>query len=56
MVKTKQWLLNKKPVGEPTYDCSSNSTFKLIEKDLPDLKDDEVLVKTVYLSNDPAQR
>jgi NADPH-dependent curcumin reductase CurA len=28
----------------------------LQETDLPDLKDDEVLVKLLYLSNDPAQR
>ena len=56
MVKTRQWVLNKKPVGQPTFDGSPNATFKLVEKDLPDLKDDEVLLKSLYLSNDPAQR
>ena len=54
--KTKQWVLNKKPVGTPTYDGKDDATFKLVEKDLPAPKDDEVLVKALYLSNDPAQR
>ncbi|TFK99225.1 hypothetical protein BDV98DRAFT_510664 [Pterulicium gracile] len=34
----------------------SSSTFKLVERDLPKLKDGQYLLKTVYLSNDPAQR
>ena len=56
MVKAKQWLLNKKPVGTPTFDGSSEATFKLVETNLPDPKDDELLLKSLYLSNDPAQR
>lgn len=32
------------------------NTFKLEEKSLPELKDDQVLLKAHYLSNDPAQR
>lgn len=55
MVKTKQWLLAKKPTDLPKLD-GPDQTFKLADTDLPDLKDDEVLVKLVYLSNDPAQR
>lgn len=35
---------------------SSDQTFKLETRDLPDLKDDQVLIKLHYLSNDPAQR
>ena len=35
---------------------SSDQTFKLVTRDLPDLKDDQVLIKLLYLSNDPAQR
>lgn len=54
--KTKQWVLNKKPVGKPTFDGSEDATFKLVEKELPDPKDEEVLVKALFLSNDPAQR
>ncbi|KAK2606757.1 hypothetical protein N8I77_005488 [Diaporthe amygdali] len=55
MVKTQQWLLNAHPDGLPTY-RGSNSTFKMIEKDLPSVGSDQVLVKAKYYSNDPAQR
>lgn len=55
MVKTRQWILAKKPTDEPQLD-GPDPTFKLTEKELPDLKDDEVLVKLTHLSNDPAQR
>ena len=55
MVKTKQWVLAHKPSDLPELD-GPNATFKLIETDLPELKDDEVLVKLQHLSNDPAQR
>jgi NADPH-dependent curcumin reductase CurA len=55
MVHTKQWLLAQKPSDLPQLD-GPNATFKLSETDLPDPKDGEVLVKTVYISNDPAQR
>lgn len=33
-----------------------DATFKLTETELPPLNDNEVLVKTAYISNDPAQR
>ena len=33
-----------------------NATFKLATAQLPALQDDQLLVKTLYLSNDPAQR
>ena len=55
MVKTRQWILNKKPTDEPQLE-GPDQTFKLVENDLPDLKDDQVLVKLTHLSNDPAQR
>jgi hypothetical protein len=32
------------------------ATFKLVTSDLPPLEDDQVLLKILYLSNDPAQR
>ena len=48
---SRQWILAKKPVDQPT-----DETFKLVEKPIPQLEDDQVLVKVLYLSNDPAQR
>lgn len=48
---TKQWILAEKPTDFP-----DENTFKLVEASLPELKDDQVLTKTLYLSNDPAQR
>ena len=44
-----------KPTDLPQLE-GSDATFKLTETDLQDPKDDEILVKAVYLSNDPAQR
>ncbi|EMC93425.1 hypothetical protein BAUCODRAFT_240194 [Baudoinia panamericana UAMH 10762] len=55
MVQTRQWLLANKPTDLPELD-GPNATFKLTTTDLPGAKDDEVLVKALYLSNDPAQR
>lgn len=52
---TRQWLLVNKPTDLPELDGLS-PTFKLETKDLPSLQDGQVLVKTLYLSNDPAQR
>jgi len=48
---TRQWVLAEKPIDFP-----NENTFKLVEKPLSELKDNEVLAKTLYLSNDPAQR
>jgi len=47
---TKTWILNKKPSKDIDQD-----TFKLVEQDVPELKDGQIKVKTLYLSNDPAQ-
>lgn len=52
---TRQWILQSKPTDLPVLSGPS-STFKLITTDLPSLSDNQVLVKTLYLSNDPAQR
>ena len=46
-----QVKLVKRPIGEPTNDC-----WKIDESELPQLNDGEVLVKTLYLSIDPAMR
>jgi NADPH-dependent curcumin reductase CurA len=53
--KAKQIVLNKRPSELPTYG-GDDTDFKLITKDLPSLNDDQVLLKPLYLSNDPAQR
>lgn len=52
---TRQWILENKPTNLPVLSGPS-PTFKLITTDLPPLQDDQVLVKTLYISNDPAQR
>jgi NADPH-dependent curcumin reductase CurA len=54
-ISTRQWLLAEKPTDLPVLDGPSQ-TFRLETKDLPAVEDDQVLVKILYLSNDPAQR
>ncbi len=41
----------KKPIGLP-----NESNFKIMNEDLRDLKEKEVLVKTIWLSLDPYMR
>ncbi|KAF2808665.1 NAD(P)-binding protein [Mytilinidion resinicola] len=53
--ETKQWLLASEPVAD-TILSGPDATFKLVTTTLPDLNDNQVLVHTTYLSNDPAQR
>jgi len=55
MVKTRQWQLAHKPRDQPQL-SGPEQTFKLVEVDLPEHKNDELLVKTLHISNDPAQR
>lgn len=55
MPTTKQWLFNAYPDGLPTF-TGPNPTFRQVETTLPELEDGQVLVKNIYLSNDPAQR
>lgn len=45
------WRLDSRPVGRLT-----EANFNWTEEPLPDLKENEVLVKTLYLSLDPANR
>lgn len=52
---TKQWLLNKKPYEMPALG-GEHPTFTLSTAQIPNLKDGELLLQTIYLSNDPAQR
>ncbi|KAF1985119.1 NAD(P)-binding protein [Aulographum hederae CBS 113979] len=52
---TRQWILANKPTDLPVF-SGPNATFKLETKDLPPLKDGQVLIQAIHLSNDPAQR
>jgi NADPH-dependent curcumin reductase CurA len=53
--ETQQWLLKSRPTGFPTYG-QPDSNFQLTTTPLPTLKENQVLAKTLFLSNDPAQR
>ena len=53
--ETRQWVLANLPEGEPVLK-GENATFKLQIATLPAPGPDEVLLKTLYFSNDPAQR
>jgi NADPH-dependent curcumin reductase CurA len=51
---TRVWILNKRPT-----DAITDETFRVEEKPLPaksELEKGQFIVKTVALSNDPAQR
>lgn len=54
---TRTWILANHPKGVATFSSTDeNPTFKLVERALPALKPNQVLVKSLYFSNDPAQR
>ncbi|MBP6620053.1 MAG: NADP-dependent oxidoreductase [Leadbetterella sp.] len=44
-------LLNQRPIGTPTSDC-----WKIETVDIPEITEGEILVKTKYISIDPAMR
>lgn len=52
---TRQWVLQHKPY-HLTVIKGENATFKLVTAPLPSVGDDQVLLKIIYFSNDPAQR
>ncbi|KAL3469900.1 hypothetical protein BJX99DRAFT_240396 [Aspergillus californicus] len=52
---TQQWLLNAKPTG-PIILEGQNPTFKLTSTPLPKPTASQAVLKTLMLSNDPAQR
>jgi NADPH-dependent curcumin reductase CurA len=54
--QAKQWLLTKRPSGLPTYGTGDDTDLKLVTVDLPAVGDKQVLLKSKYFSNDPAQR
>lgn len=47
----RQWLLARRPVGKPSLD-----DFDLVESEIPEPGNNEVLVRTRYLSVDPYMR
>ena len=53
--QSRAWILSEKPTDLPVVE-GANQTFKLETRELPTVQDDQVLLKTLYLSNDPAQR
>lgn len=55
--QTKSFIINELPYKTVNYELGQeHSTFKLVTKELGELKDSHVLVRTLYLSNDPTQR
>ena len=48
VIKNKRIVLASRPVGEP-----KQSDFRIEEVELPELKEGEILLKTIYLSLDP---
>lgn len=53
--QTRQWVFTNHPIDMPTI-TGDKPTWTLQTVDLPPLEQNQVLVKTLYLSNDPAQR
>lgn len=54
---TKQIIIENSPTGDVNLQFGQpDSTFKLVDTQLPPLKDSQVKVKILYFSNDPTQR
>jgi NADPH-dependent curcumin reductase CurA len=53
--QARKWVLSNPPVADVILE-GNDATFKLENVTLPELGADQILVKTLYLSNDPAQR
>lgn len=53
--QSRVWVLKNKPTALPQVSGDA-PTFALETRDLPALKDNEILVEALYYSNDPAQR
>ena len=52
---TKQWTLVNKPTSAPVL-SGPDATFELKTATLPELKDDQLLAKAKYFSNDTGLR
>ena len=44
--QTRQWILANPPENDPIYD-GDDATFKLVNTTLPELRKDQILVKTL---------
>jgi NADPH-dependent curcumin reductase CurA len=53
--QARKWILANPPKSQPVLE-GDNATFRLETSTLPAPDKDQVLLKTLYLSNDPAQR
>ncbi|KAG2127619.1 chaperonin 10-like protein [Suillus bovinus] len=53
---TPVWRIKNSPQDSVVLDFSDDATFALTEEPLPHVEDGEMLVETLYISNDPAQR
>lgn len=53
--ESKQWVLTNRPTDLPEL-SGPNPTFTLETASVPSLQDNEVRLKILYISNDPAQR
>lgn len=53
--QTRQWILSNPPHSDPVL-SGNDTTFSLESITLPSITTDQALVKTLYFSNDPAQR
>ncbi|MBD9643071.1 MULTISPECIES: NADP-dependent oxidoreductase [Pantoea] len=49
--RNQAWLLASRPHGEPVKE-----NFRLVEQPIPDVKDGQILLRTLYLSLDPYMR
>jgi NADPH-dependent curcumin reductase CurA len=53
--KSRRWVIAKSPTDDVSL-SGPDATFRLEEHVLPPLQQGQLLLKTLYLSNDPAQR
>lgn len=54
---SRSWIVANHPKGVATFgDKDESATFKLVDRPIPALESDQILVKSLYFSNDPAQR
>ncbi|GAE00270.1 hypothetical protein PTT_12158 [Paecilomyces variotii No. 5] len=55
---SRHWILAEKPTGMPVISGppTTQATFQLTTKPIPDLEEGQVLIKAQHISNDPAQR
>lgn len=53
---TPVWCIKNSPQDSVVLDFSDDATFALTEEPVPRVEDGDMLVETLYISNDPAQR